>query len=202
MSVGRSKSLMPNTNKEQNKKLLQLMRNAVQQDNEMRQKFQVGDKFRFIRDRLNALLARMEEGISALEKEDEQKVIHIADDEMVVYVYLYNAQGLAFQTWQKMLNPSVFYEYSVNRPIYADLSFVEAFVRSKTNKMQHAYLTIVIKKQDVITTQGAEIQKDALGNPLIKVKEGSLHFIKMVAFTHNSIHYIVNDRGEVIKKPT
>src|SRR5262245_4444723 len=113
---------MSNGTKEQSEKILQLVLNAIQQDKELREKFQVGDKFRFIRDRLDALQLRVQETIDALQKQDEKKKEVIADDEVVVYVHIYNAQGIAFQTWQKMVSPSVFYEYSVNRPIYNEKS--------------------------------------------------------------------------------
>ena len=107
-------------NQEQKEKLLQLIREAVQQDTELRGKFQIGDKFRFIRDRLNALLATLEESLAEIQQKSEKKVETITGHETLVYVYLYNAQGIVMQTWQKMLNAAVLYEYSVNRPIYSD----------------------------------------------------------------------------------
>lgn len=186
--------------KEQREKLLQLVRAAVTQDKELREKYQVGDKFRFIRDRLHALLARVEESLDTLQKQTEQKTDQILDDEMVVYVYLFNAHGLAFQTWLNMLNPSVFYEYSVNRPIYTEKSFVDSFIRSKTTLTQHAYLTIVIKKQDVIHDTELDASKDAIGNPIVKVKEGSLHVEKLISFTHNGHEYVLNEAGGLEKK--
>src|SRR5262249_5598798 len=108
---------MPNEN-EQREKLLQLLKDAVQRDKNLRDKYGVGEKFRFIRDRLHALLSRIEENIKGLEKKEEKKKDEISEDEIIVYVYLYNAQGMTFSTWQKMLSTSVFYEYSVNRPLY------------------------------------------------------------------------------------
>lgn len=189
---------MSNKEKEQEEKLLQLMRDAVQHDNELREKHQIGEKFRFIRDRLKALLSRIEESLITLQKETEDKADKVLEDETLVYVYLFNAQGLALQTWQKMLNPAVFYEYSVNRPIYTEKSHVESFIRGKTNKAQHGYITIAIKKQDISKTEASS--KDIIGNPLIKVKEGSLNFKRMFSFTHNGHDYILNEDGVLVKK--
>lgn len=191
---------MPNGKNEQSEKILQLVLNAIQQDKELREKFQVGDKFRFIRDRLTALQARVEETVNTLQKEIEKKKETIAEDEVVVYVYIYNAQGLAFQTWQKMVSPSVFYEYSVNRPVYNEKSFVEAFIRSRPNKVQHGYIAVVIKKQDILPALEAEIAKDSIGNPLIKIKEGSLQFNRFIVFIHNNNEYIFNESGQLEKK--
>jgi intracellular multiplication protein IcmQ len=192
---------MSNETKDQQEKLLQLIREAVQQDQDLREKYQLGGKFRFISDRLNALVGHVEENISLLKKETIKSQDEPTEDETFVYIYLYNAQGLVFKTWQKMLSPSVFYEYSVNRPIYTDKAFVEAFIRSKQNKVQHGFLTVIIKKIDILKTpQGLEPPKDQIGNPLIKVREGTLLFKRLVSFTHNGHEYIVNEEGEIVKK--
>src|SRR3990167_9684781 len=105
---------------------------------------------------------------------------------MLVYVYLFNAHGLNFSSWQKMLSPSVFYEYSVNRPIYGEKAHVEAVIRNKTNKAQHGYLTIAVKKELI----SSESSKDALGNPLIKVKEGGLKIERLICFFHHNHEYV------------
>jgi intracellular multiplication protein IcmQ len=186
--------------KEQREKLLKVVSDAVRQDKELREKYQIGDKFRFIRDRLIALLSQVEESLSSLQKKAEKKSDELLADEMLIYVYLFNTQGLIFQTWQKMLNPSVFYEYSVNRPIYTEKAFVDSFIRSKASLVQHGYLTIAIKKQDIIKDATTEGVKDAIGNPIVKVKEGSLHVEKLVSFTHNGHEYVLNEVGAIVKK--
>jgi hypothetical protein len=191
---------MSNEDTDENERLLDLIHAAIAHDKELREKYQVGDKFRFISDRLNALLSHVEENIQALRKKSEVKVDTLSEDEVLVYIYLYNAQGLVLQTWQKMLGPGVFYEYSVNRPIYAEKSEIEAIVRAKTNKNQHGYITIAINKSDILPPPpGTGPPKDSLGNPLIKVREGSLHFDKMVSFTHNNIDYKLVD-NQIVKK--
>jgi len=188
------------SDKEQKEKLLKLVRDAVQHDHELRQQHQVGEKFRFIRDRLLALLARVEENFSVTQKQQERTTYQIATDEVQVHVYIYNAQGLNIQTWQKMLNPSVFYEYSVNRPIYAEKAEIDALIRGKANKAQHGYITVAIKKQDILSISNVEAQKDSLGNRLIKVKEGSLHSERLISFTLNGQNYLLNEEGQLEKQ--
>ena len=93
---------MQNENqKEQKEKLLQLMLDAMRLDAELRETYQVGDKFRFIRDRLNALKTNLDEHLSELQKKIEKGPDAPAEHEMLVYVYLFNAQGVLLQTWQK-----------------------------------------------------------------------------------------------------
>jgi hypothetical protein len=192
---------MSNGDKELKEKLQKLIQDSIRVDEELRNKYQIGDKFRFIRDSLHAQATRIQEELDALAVEIESKTDKIAEDEMLVYVYIFNAQGLVLQTWQKMLNPSVFYEYSVNRPAYSEKAHIESFIRSRTSKAQHGFLTIVVKKTDVLPVQaGLEAAVDSIGNPLIKIKEGSLKFNKMFSFTHQENEYVVNKDGQIVKK--
>lgn len=192
---------MPSTDNEQKIKLLQLMQTALQQDQILRDQYQIGDKFRFIRDRLFALHKQIEETLSEFQQTIQHKKNEIAEDEMLVYVYLFNAQGVITKTWQKMLTPSVFYEYSVNRPIYLEQSAIESYIRSKKNKLQHGYFSIIIKKSDVIATPPLlPSPKDVIGNPIIKVREGSLDFMKFVSFTHHGHDYVLDETGALVKR--
>lgn len=186
--------------KDAKQKLLQLIGNAVDLDNALREKYKIGEKFRFIRDRLRALQARVEENLQVAQEEASASDKVVGEDEVIVYVYLFNAQGLVLQSWQKLLSPSVFYEFSVNRPIYAEKAHIETFVRNKPNKPQHGFLSIIIKKSAVITIPGIEL-KDASGHILVKVKEGSLDFDRMISFTHLEEEYVLNADGSLIKKP-
>ncbi len=185
----------------QNKeKLLQHMQEAVRQDKTLREQYQMGDKFRFIRDRLAALLQQVETSVNESIEEEEKKDQVATEEETLVYVYLYNAQGLVVKTWQKMLSQTVFYEYSINRPIYAEKTAIEAYIRSKPNKVQHGYLTIIVRKNDVVVSAESSSVKDTVGNALIKVREGSLAFPKMISFTHNGNEYVIEEGGELVKK--
>lgn len=192
---------MSNSDKEIKEKLQKLVQDSIKADEELRAKFQIGDKFRFVRDRLTALAARIQEELDALNMEIESKTDKIAEDEMLVYVYIFNAQGLVLQTWQKMLNPAVFYEYSVNRPVYREKAHVESFVRSRTTKAQHGFLTVIVKKTDILpVVAGVDALLDPIGNPLIKIREGSLKAERMYSFVHQENEYVVDKTGQIVKK--
>ncbi|VVC75124.1 hypothetical protein AQUSIP_04000 [Aquicella siphonis] len=192
---------MSNSEKELKDQIQKLVLDSIQLDKELREKYQIGDKFRFIHDRLDALRVRIEEDLKEMAQEIEKKISRLAEDETTVYVYLFNAQGLAFPTWQKMVNPSVFYEYSVNRPLYADKTQIESFIRSRSNKAQHGYISVVIKKSDILPVpEGTEQPKDPVGSPLIKIREGSLKFNRMLSFTYQGSDYVVNEAGQLVKK--
>ena len=176
-------------------KLVELVREAVERDAVLRKKYKIGQKFRFVQDRLCTLLEQLEKSLPVMTQR-EQVSAEIEADEVPVYVYLYNAQGTILRNWQTMLTPKVFYEYSVNRPIYAEKSDIEALLRSKSNKLHHAYLTVAVKSADIISRDS----KDTGGNRVIKVKEGVLYFKKLIAFTHNEQDYVLNAQGEFVKK--
>jgi hypothetical protein len=177
--------------------LLQITKNAVQHDMVLREQYQIASKFRFIQDRLAALLTGMEEAAAIIVREKESKEPGVkTEDEVLVCVYLYNAQGMILQTWQKMLSPAVFYEYSVNRPIYSDKEHIDVVIRNKPNKMQHAYLSVYIKKRDIISGENT----DSYGHPLLKIREGALRFDRLISFTHNLIDYLVSEAGVFTKK--
>lgn len=180
-------------------KLIKIIRQAIENDNNLRDKYQMGEKFRFVRDRLHSLLERLEKQ-AQMEKEEKKVVKGLAEGEMLVYVYLYNAQGTLLKNWQSMVTASVFYEYSVNRPIYADKAHVENLIKTKSNKAHHGYLTVIITRSNITQPISDISPKDINGNPLLKIKEGTLQFEKLVAFTHNHADYIVNEDGELVRK--
>ncbi len=178
-------------------KLIEIVKQALQRDLELREQYGIGEKFRFVRDRLNTLLATLEKGLPA-EGSLQSKRDILAEDEKLVYVYLYNTQGIQVRTWQTLVNPKVFYEYSVNRPIYDEKHNIEALLKSKTNKAQHGYLTVAVKQNCIL--KSANEHKDLLGNPVVKIKEGSLHYDRVMSFTHQDIEYTVQEDGSLVKK--
>jgi hypothetical protein len=191
--------------KQQQAKLIEIVTQTIERDEALREKYGVKNKFRFVRDRLQALLNRLEKDREVkIDKEEKQTSIVVGPDEIVVYVYLFNAHGATLKTWQNMLIPKVFYEYSINRPIYMKRKQIETIIKTKANKNQHGFIAIAIKAADVQKTMQEISQtnsaSETLNSEMLKIKEGSLHFSKMISFTHNEIDYIVNENGELIKK--
>lgn len=176
---------------------LLLLQQIVETDQKQREVHHVGKKFHFIHQRLQALCVLAEEVLAEFKDEKADK-FQLANDERFVYIYLYNATGADLQTWRKMLNQAVFYEHSINRPIYTDESAVSDYLRSKSNPYQHAYITVAIKNGDVLPE--SELYHDVLGHPLFKVKEGALKMERFFSFTHNNHVYTINPAGQLIKK--
>jgi intracellular multiplication protein IcmQ len=188
-----------NEDRKQNTKLIGLIQEAIQRDNSLREKHQIGDKFKFVRDRLQAFLEQLEKEVQ-LVTPAEKVAQGLGEDEELVYVYLYNANGLVFKSWQNMLLPGALNEYSVNRPIYSLRDSIDSLLRTKTNKVQHAFLTVAIKKTDILRGGANDVLQDAFGNKLLKIKESSLRFEKIIVFTHNAHEYELGSNGELTKK--
>ncbi|MES2217203.1 MAG: type IVB secretion system protein IcmQ [Pseudomonadota bacterium] len=191
---------MSTDEKEQERKLVELIRDVVARDKALREKYEIGDKFRFVRDRLDSLLLQLETHVDNVKIEEKKTIIVKTEDEVFAYVYLYNSQGATLVTWINMLTPKLFYEYSVNRPIYLDKNHIESLIKSKANRVQHAYLTVAIKQNDLITNENAP--KDPQGNTVMKVREGSLKFERFIALTHNDQDFVLTEQGALVKKPT
>lgn len=184
---------------ESKEKLLKIVDDAVKHDDELRQQLEIGEKFRFIRDRLKALQQSVHDALQTIKVIDEVKERIIAEDETLVFVYLFNAHGVDLQSWLKMVQPAVYYEYSVNRPIYNDKEHIESLVRSKANRIQHGYLVFVIKKAEIISKPDTAT-KDNLGLPMVKIKEGTLKRENLLAFMHNNNQYELDEDDRLKRK--
>lgn len=182
-------------------RLIGLIQEALERDTQLRQTHQVGERFRFVRDRLQLLLETIEKETAAKIKQAKQAtILQVEEGEILVYIHLYNAQGALLRTWQSMVTPKAFFDFSVNRPIYQERKHIDTFIRTKANKAQHAYLVVAMKKERVLALPEEGALKDSLGNPLIKVKEGSLKYERMLSFVHNELSYELNEEGELVKK--
>jgi hypothetical protein len=184
---------MSTDEKDQRLKLIETIREAVAGDNALREQYQIADKFRFVRDRLQALLEQLEQHQESKHAEEKKLEVVTADDEILVYVYLYNAQGALLPTWTNMLTPKLFYEYSVNRPIYTNKVHIDSLVRGKANPVQHAFLTVAVKEKDLIKNESPP--KDVMGNEVTKVREGALKFERLISLTHNQNEYVLRENG-------
>lgn len=179
--------------------LLDVADAAVAQEALLRERYGIGEKFRFIRDRLQTLQSNLKQELAAIKETAGGAIENVlTDNEVVVYVYLFNAQGASVPTWKKMVHPSVLYEYSVNRPIYEAETAIQTVIRDKANRQQHAYLAIAVQKAHILT-MADDAPKDAYGQPLIRVKEGALQIERVIFLKHNGNEYRLNEAGELVK---
>ncbi|OAI47086.1 hypothetical protein AYO45_01510 [Gammaproteobacteria bacterium SCGC AG-212-F23] len=189
---------MPGNSQQQIETLLNHIDNIIKRDSELREKYHIENKFRFIREQLQTLSTTLKNHLATSTTVTETITIE-SDTNVPIYIHLYNAQGIMLRSWQNMLTAKLLREFGFNRPIYADKNAIDSFLHLKSNKTQHAYLTILVKPEDILPPND-EALKDSLGNPLIKIKEGALVFKNIQGFTHHGQEYVLNAAGELIKK--
>ncbi len=185
--------------KEQKQKLLALVREAIARDDALREQYQVGEKFRFIRERLHGLLERLEKLALVEELAEKKRVTEMASDECQSLCTSIMRMALPSKL-AKHVKPKVFYEYSVNRPIYSQQLHIEELLRGKANKLQHGYLVFFVKKTDILSPVTETSPQRCARNPMIKIREGSLRTDKFVVFVHNLHEYILDAEGLLIRK--
>jgi hypothetical protein len=189
------------TTAESNEELLKELGNIVDIERDLRERCGVGARFKVVREQLQNILQKYTKKIRQLQlfgQDVEKKTDVLLPDEMLVYVYLFNAQGSTLKNWENLLLPKALIDHSVNRPIYVDQQDIEKMLRAKQNKTQHAYLIIAIKKQSVLQTEENKELKDQYGFPLLRIKQGSLDTAKIKKFIHNEHEYKVTDQGKLV----
>lgn len=174
--------------------LVKLVEETVAQDQKFRETYQVNNKFLFISRKLQNLLTELHDKVKVIDSASSKHSFLLGQDEVLVYVYLYNAQDVSIQGWQALLTPQAFVDYSINRPIYRERSEIEYLIKSKANVLQHAYLVVAIKQTDIVESlaDGSTPMKDLIGQSLLKIRDGSLQLNRVHSFVHNQIEYFLN----------
>ena len=184
---------------EKEKELLNFVKGLVKEEEALRKKYNIGDRYRTIANQFKAMLAYVKDQLNLSEDEAESIAPprdEITPEQQLVYVYLYNARGKQLSRWVNLLSPRNLVEYGVNRPIYADEAEVKAYIRSRPQTDEHAYLVMKVAKTDVLPNPEM-MQRDALGRSLLKLKERALRMENLVYFVYkNQLHVLSN--GELI----
>ena len=124
-----------------NEKLLDELRRISKEEAQLREECSIGERFKVIQTQLHTLLRRFEAKVlesKAASKPAEKRDV-LAEDEKLVYVYLFNAQGEKLKRWETLLLPSALFEHSVNRPIYSNKEHVQTLIRAKQNMSLHGF---------------------------------------------------------------
>lgn len=125
-----------------------------------------------------------------------EKTQGLADDEMYIYIYLFNANGRNAISWRQLLASRALIDHSINRPIYAKENCVEELIRSKATPEQHAYVKAIVKKADVLMLEEESILRDKLGHPIIRIKHGALNVDNVIEFMHQGVAYGRKNKGD------
>ena len=127
-----------------------IVQEAVDVEDVLRRQYEVGARFNIIHHQLANL---KESVVRAMHPNNNKTPIieqrfanQVAEDERLVYVYLFNARGGVLKTWQSLLSKRSLVEHSFNRPIYESKDQVDTAMSSRSMPEQHAYITMIVKK--------------------------------------------------------
>ncbi len=171
--------------------LEQVISKALEAEVQKREAYGIGARFSVIATQLRSLKHWYSDSCSVVEEvglahEEEQQ---LAEDELFIYIYLFNANGTKAIYWKPLLSARALIDHSINRPIYAREAYVSELIRSKNTPEQHAYVKAVINKADVLMSESESILQDKLGNPIVRIKHGALKAQSVVEFVHRGKCY-------------
>ena len=159
------------------------------------------DSSLFLRNTLKPLKAIREQAQAELSRYGEQtqerktlRDIPIADNEVEVYISLFQSDGYNTGKWAMQLRS--LNRYIVGRPVYANEKDVQDRIRLRGTQNE-AYVAVVVKKSDI--QSGAANLKDQYDHPLVTLKEVALNGGRIVAFLHQGIRYQLID-GQLVKQ--
>ncbi len=151
----------------------------------------LGKKFEIIRDEF------IEN--SGLKPKDEASHIKkdpfaLKDNQIEVFVALYNAQGGDINQWAKVvMNVS---KLSISRPIYSTEKAVREMMRSSAHIANEGYVSAHINKSDILPAPEDRAPRDKLGNILLLLKETAITPQCVRKFYHKSGIYTLK-KGEL-----
>ncbi len=185
--------------KERTREIYREVEALVNEEKALRKKLGIGDRYKAISSRLEALQQYVHNAVSLPQQEavPERASPALSEAQQYVFIHLFNAKGKMLSRWEAMLSPRQLAEYSVNRPVYAEQAQVEAYIRSRPNDDEHAFLMMKIEQSDVLRGIESTDNYDPQGCPLLKLKEGALKEQGLVYFFHKGSCYILS-RGHLL----
>jgi intracellular multiplication protein IcmQ len=123
---------------------------------------------------------------SSKSSKKEQQIFH-GESEKEVFISLYSADGLHIHTWERILINLP--RQIVSRPIYDEEDDVRAFIKSKENKFNEAYVGIYIDVNDILKLSAEKIAIDKFGKPLMALKDRAINLENITRFVHVSGSY-------------
>lgn len=181
------------------KQVEERLKKLVDLEAESRQQYEVGVRFSVIKNLIQSVNQYVNETIK--QREIEQTPVETDSEGQEggreVYVYLFNILGRKLSSWYHLLTQQALMEHSVNRPIYGRREHIEELLRSKDSLEQHAYVVIKVDPQDITMDMTDSVLKDNLGNPLMRVRQGSLHLANVQYFHHYERDYKLTNEGSL-----
>lgn len=160
----------------------------IKEEASLREQAAVGSRFLVLQTQLQQIEQRMQALLDektraqACESNKKAKALALQEDEVVVFVYLYNAHGLRLSSWERFLAQHALDEHSVNRPVYARAEDVEVLLRNKNHPQNHGVLKVKVSRDDIALSAEASQLRDLHGNVLLRLRQSALKQKNILAF--------------------
>src|SRR3990167_3654845 len=102
-------------------KLLVVIKDAIAYEKSCRAQYEIGSRFSVIINQLNELAQDCQNEINTLSgnaamNADINSNKGIAEDEVAIFMYLFNSQGANIKSWRPQLEFKALMDHSINRP--------------------------------------------------------------------------------------
>jgi len=115
----------------------------------------------------------------------------IGEDETILYVSLFQSQGMDLRRWELQL--SSIDRYLLGRPIYFEKEDVERAIRIKAIQTAEAYCALAVKKEWILNDALRPPRLDRNGRPLVNIKPGKICADHIREFVHQGKRYYFVD---------
>ncbi len=122
-----------------------------------------------------------------------------SDDEVLVYVSLFQAKGDNLVYWELQLRSIE--SHLISRPVYEQENAITRSLRSSVNPINSAYAILKVQKSDIDSDVSSEEQRfDRFGQKLVLLKDGRVSGENIVGFVHEKLHYYYRQGKLVLKR--
>jgi intracellular multiplication protein IcmQ len=112
----------------------------------------------------------------------------LAENEVFLYVSLFQSKGHDLSLWEKQLK--TLNRYLINRPVYAEEDNVKKVIRLKENNTNEAYVVLRLDKKYIQKPNAFEVErKDRYGNSLETVKPGVIVDSNIIELVYDGVRF-------------
>lgn len=104
-----------------------------------------------------------------------------------IFILLYSSSGNQINSWNQIVNNLP--RQVVSRPVYSSEDDVKEMIRTKVNPQNEAYVSVYIRKEDILEVAPDKIPYDKLGKPLLILKNHAIKLDNIHQFIHTSGFY-------------
>lgn len=156
----------------------------------------IGKKLKEMRDDLAEKIKKVDESTDISSDDFFAKNVAMRDSLKEVFISLYSLEGVKLQSWEHIV--ANLRRQIVSRPVYDSEDEVINLIKTKEKKINEAYISIFVRKEDVLEIKADKIPVDKLGQKLLTLKDNAVSLENINFFKHLSGKYRYI-RGRLLK---